>query len=116
MTTTLEPPASRWSLEIFQMSSPRRQQRALHVFGHLRIPGVQVLGAARPDGSVYLVVDAARIADCVRSRRIIASVDPSSSRVHTITPQDVASRSVPDPRQPTGRPEGVPLRVVPREP
>jgi hypothetical protein len=112
MTSSPDPLTPRWSLEIFRMTSERSQQRALQVFDQVRIPGVHTLGAVQPDGSFFLVVDAARIADCVRSRRIVTHVDPSAVRVHSVTPQDGAHRAHHGTATVTRAP-GAPLRLVP---
>jgi hypothetical protein len=75
-----------WSLEIFRITSQWRQQRALDLLSRVRMPGVHAQGVDRPDG-FFLVVDSASIAEEIRSRRIVASIDPSSTRVLISSPR-----------------------------
>lgn len=86
MSSTAPDHPRHWSLEIFEMSSLPRQQRALRVFARVQCPEVQVLGVALDDRH-YLVVDSDSAADEVRSRRIVLTVDPLAARVHVAGPR-----------------------------
>ena len=83
-----------WSLEIFQMASHRRLQRALQTFERVAMPGVHVLGVIRDD-EFFVIVDATTLAEQLRSRQIVMSVDPMAVRAQSASPRSRnPSRSV----------------------
>jgi len=80
------PAPQQWSLQIFRMTSHWRQQRVLQILARVGMPGVHALGVVRADGH-FVIVDAACIAEEVRSRRLVLKIDPSSRRVVVSTPR-----------------------------
>lgn len=76
---------SRWSLDIYRMSSQSRQQEALRVFSQVAMPGVEVLGVVRDDeaGTAwFIVVDSIGVSGAIRSGRVLVAVDPLAVRSH----------------------------------
>lgn len=94
-----------WSLEIFQMSTRTKQQRVLKAFSRVGMPGVQVLGVVRLD-SWFVIVDSVTIADEIRARRILLTVDPAAVRSHRAGPRRRPDRISPRTPQPCDRPDG----------
>ena len=82
MSQTTPVHARPWALEIFKMTSRRRQERSLQAFDRPGMPGVHALGVVRDD-DWFMVVDATSIADQIRSRRVIMNVDPGATRMHS---------------------------------
>lgn len=87
-----------WSLDIYQMTSRSRQQRVLKAFARVDTPGVQVLGVVRVD-SWLVIVDSVTIADEIRARRILLSIDPAAVRSHQAGPRRRSERVSPRSRQ-----------------
>ncbi|MEO6606127.1 MAG: hypothetical protein ABIN55_10975 [Aeromicrobium sp.] len=80
-----------WSLEIFQLTSNRRQQRSLEAFGRVGMSGVHALGVVRND-EFFVIVDAASPAEELQSRRILMSIDPLAVRVQSAGPPSSKNR------------------------
>jgi len=75
-----------WSLEIFRVSSRRRQRRVLEALHAASAAGVQSLGLLR-DTDCFVIVDVMSIADLIAARRVIVGVDPSATHVHSSGPR-----------------------------
>ncbi len=71
-----------WSLEIFRLASHHRQQQSLRAFERAALPGVHALGVIR-DAEWFIIVDAASLAEALRSRQLISTIDPSATRMHS---------------------------------
>jgi hypothetical protein len=77
---SVSPDEFRWSLLIYRVSGPARQQRILRAFHRIASPGMTVLGTqSGPDW--FVIVDCDSMVHELRARRLIVGMDRAATRV-----------------------------------
>jgi len=82
---SIHPPATRWSVEIYEVADHDHQQRILEIFLEIGHPHVVALGT-QSGRRWYMVVEVASGADKLFVRRTISALDPRATRTYSSKP------------------------------